>query len=72
MLGKAWPPDDDNALKERWFSPGAPTAAMLGEAFARSQGAIIARLVHLGVYPDRDSARQANALRIDRVATIFT
>lgn len=63
MHGKAWTSEDDAALKKAWEVDGSATAALLGERFGRGEGAIIARLVHLGLFSDREKAAEANAAR---------
>lgn len=63
MHGKAWATADDEALKNAWTAEGSATAAALGERFGRGEGAILARLVHLGLFIDREKAHEANAAR---------
>ena len=63
MHGKAWATADDAALKNAWTAEGSATAAVLGERFGRGEGAILARLVHLGLFEDRERAHEANAAR---------
>lgn len=63
MHGKAWTAENDKALQSAWGADDATTAAVLGERFGRGEGAILARLVHLGLFSDRDQARKANARR---------
>ena len=62
-FGARWLPEDDARLQERWSEPAAPSAEVLSIDFGRTPGSIVARLVHLGVYPDRDAARIANEKR---------
>lgn len=63
MHGSAWSNTDDQALQRAWESAEMPSAATLADRFGRSKGAIIARLVHVGLYADRDAARQADQER---------
>ena len=63
MHGKAWKPEDDEALKKAWDGDSSATAAVLGERFGRGEGAIIARLVRIGLFSDREKAAEANAAR---------
>ncbi len=63
MHGSAWAKEDDQALHLAWESDATPTASALGERFGRSKGAIIARLVHIGLFADRDAARLADQAR---------
>ena len=63
MHGKAWSPEDDSALERAWLADGSTTAEALAARFGRVEGAIIARLVHIGLFSDRDQARAANAER---------
>ncbi len=59
--GKAWTPDEDNELRIG-FSQG-DTLQVLAECHHRSEGAIIARLVHLGLAKDRNEVREIFAQR---------
>jgi len=63
MHGIAWSRHDDEALKRAWETEQTATAAALGQRFGRSTGAIIARLVHIGLFPDRETARQSDQAR---------
>ena len=65
LAGKSWTKPQDEILVKSWASPARPTAKALAEQLYRSEGAIIARLVHLEQYPDRDSARLENARRTE-------
>jgi len=60
MHGKPWKTADDEALRTAWESDNSATAAFLGERFGRGEVAILARLVHLGLFSDREQARGAN------------
>jgi len=53
--GKPWSPDQDTALRRRWEAGATVTA--LAEELGRGAGGIEARLVRLGLVPDRESAR---------------
>lgn len=64
MHGKPWTTGDDEALSTAWESDNFATAAFLGERFGRGEGAILARLVHLGLFRDRELAREANSGRV--------
>ena len=61
--GKSWSKADNEKLIEEWNSALAPNAAFLAKKFSRSKGAILARLVHLGVYETREEARAADISR---------
>lgn len=63
MHGKAWASADDEALRSAWTTESSATAAMLGERFGRGEGAILARLVNLGLFEDRERASEANKIR---------
>lgn len=63
MHGKPWATADDEALRTTWESDNSATAALLGARFGRGEGAILARLVHLGLFSDREQAREANGGR---------
>jgi hypothetical protein len=53
--GKPWTPEQDQALRRRW-DEGAGVG-VLAEELGRGAGGIEARLVRLGLVPDRESAR---------------
>jgi ATP-dependent DNA helicase RecQ len=53
--GKPWTPDQDDTLRRRWVA-GAGLAA-LAQELGRGAGGIEARLVRLGLVPDRETAR---------------
>jgi len=53
--GKPWLPDQDETLRRRW-SAGANVDALATE-LGRGAGGIEARLVRLGLVPDRETAR---------------
>jgi ATP-dependent DNA helicase RecQ len=53
--GTPWSPEQDEALRRRW-EEGAGVAA-LAEELGRGAGGIEARLVRLGLVPDRETAR---------------
>jgi hypothetical protein len=59
--GKAWPPEEDNEL-HIGFNQGN-TLQVLAECHHRSEGAILARLVHLCLANDRDEVRKIFAQR---------
>lgn len=64
MHGKVWTDSDDSALACAWTSDPTVTVETLAGRFGRGEGAIIARLVHVGLCSDRDQAREANNTRI--------
>jgi len=66
MHGKAWSHEDDDSLRLAWMSEPDIDAAALGIRFGRVTGAIIARLAHVGIFPDRESAREENQARLQR------
>ena len=53
--GLPWTPEDDTALRRRW-SEGAGVGALAAE-LGRAAGGVEARLVRLGLVPDRETAR---------------
>lgn len=59
--GKAWTPDEDKELRIGFSQRN--TLQVLAECHHRSEGAIIARLVHLGLANDRDEVREIFAQR---------
>lgn len=59
--GKAWSPEDDRDLEERWNA--GSTLDQMVPMFGRTAGALAARLVYLAIFPDRDEARKANVAR---------
>ena len=61
--GKPWTQKDDIRLKSMWLSTQQNTAKNISDQFMRSEGAIIARLVKIGLYTDRDAAIEANKKR---------
>lgn len=61
--GKAWSASDDARLRASWHDPAAPDCASIAQSMGRSRAAIIARLVRIGEYPDRDAVRAADRER---------
>ncbi len=61
--GKAWSASDDARLRASWHDPAAPDCASIAQSMGRSRAAIIARLVRIGEYPDRDAVRVADRER---------
>lgn len=61
--GKAWSASDDACLRASWHDPAAPDCASIAQSMGRSRAAIIARLVRIGEYPDRDAVRAADRER---------
>lgn len=53
--GKPWSPEQDELLRRRWHE-GASVASLAAE-LGRGAGGIEARLVRLGLVPDRETAR---------------
>lgn len=62
-FGEPWRRDEDRQLAERWNAADQPGAQALARHFGRSEGAILARLVRIGLYTDRDAARAADRQR---------
>jgi hypothetical protein len=56
-FGARWTVEEDRRVRERWDAPSRPSAAIIGHEMGRTEGAIIARLVALELYPDREQAR---------------
>jgi len=63
--GKAWSASDDARLRASWHDPTAPNCAGIAQTMGRSRAAIIARLVRIGEFPDRDAVRAADRERGD-------
>ncbi|WP_159874780.1 hypothetical protein [Aquitalea denitrificans] len=61
--GKAWSASDDARLRASWHDPAAPDCASIAQTMGRSRAAIIARLVRISEYPDRDAVRAADRER---------
>ncbi|RBJ65377.1 hypothetical protein C3L29_040190, partial [Pseudomonas sp. MWU12-2534b] len=61
--GAAWTVADDQQLKTLWHSPAQPDSQAIAKQLGRSRGAILARLVRLGLFSDRDAAYQADLAR---------
>ncbi|PXX45952.1 hypothetical protein [Aquitalea magnusonii] len=61
--GKAWSASDDARLRASWHDPAAPDCASIAHSMGRSRAAIIARLVRISEYPDRDAVRAADRER---------
>ena len=61
--GKPWSASDDARLRASWHDPAAPNCASIAQSMGRSRAAIIARLVRIGEYPDRDAVRAAERER---------
>jgi hypothetical protein len=62
--GKAWSSKEDAELRNGFDQQ--ETLKKLAECHERSTGAIIARVVHLGMTVDRDEAREIFASRIKK------
>lgn len=63
--GKRWESWHDDRLRILW-SEHKKTCVHIADEMQRTEGAIIARLVHLGIYPDRDTAREADRVRREK------
>ena len=61
--GKAWSVADDAHVLALWKSADAPSASIIATVLGRAEGSIVARLVHLGLFPDREAARAADLMR---------
>lgn len=61
--GKAWTPEGDRLLRTYWHAPERLTCALIGLQMGRTRDAIIARLVRIGVLPDRDAVQVEDRLR---------
>ncbi|NHR06520.1 hypothetical protein HA052_15110, partial [Chromobacterium haemolyticum] len=62
--GAVWTVTDDQQLKTLWHSPAQPDSLAIAKQLGRSRGAILARLVRLGLFSDRDAAYQADQARL--------
>lgn len=61
--GKPWSTSDDARLRASWHDPAAPNCLSIAQTMGRSRAAIIARLVRIGEFPDRDAVRAADRER---------
>lgn len=62
--GAVWTVADDQQLKTLWHSPAQPDSQAIAKQLGRSRGAILARLVRLGLFSDREAAYQADQARL--------
>jgi hypothetical protein len=70
--GARWTGTDDQLLRNMWHSTEAPTLRQVAERFARNEGGISARLVKVGIFSDREAARQESERRQLVHARFFT
>lgn len=61
--GKVWEAEEDQLLRTYWHAPEKLTCALIGLQMGRTCDAIIARLVRIGVLPDRDAVQVEDRLR---------
>ena len=61
--GASWTAAEDARLWALWIAPEKLTCQGIGECMGRTEGAIIARLVHQGRFPSRKAVRDANQQR---------
>lgn len=61
--GATWTAAEDARLLALWVAPEKLTCQEIGECMGRTEGAIIARLVHQGRFPSRNAVREANQQR---------
>ncbi|OWY40035.1 hypothetical protein CEK28_04685 [Xenophilus sp. AP218F] len=64
--GRRWTEEDDGKLRRDWRGADAPSCGELALRLGRTRGAIIARLVRIGEFPDRDAAIAADRLRREK------
>lgn len=62
-FGQRWRAEDDAELRQRWTNEPTVGPEDLAHRYGRTSGAILARLVHLGIYPDRETAQAAAEAR---------
>lgn len=68
--GKRWESWHDDQLRTLW-SEHQKTCVHIADDMQRTEGAIIARLVHLSIYPDRDTAQEADRARREKQTTLI-
>jgi len=61
--GKPWRAEEDQQLQAAWDSAEGPDCTAIATRLGRSRGAIIARLVRIGLLPDRDAVIAAEQQR---------
>ncbi|MBF6624434.1 MAG: hypothetical protein ITG05_13075 [Pseudomonas stutzeri] len=61
-MGQRWEAADDEHLRRLWGEHGK-LCSEIAAIMARSEGAIVARLAHLKLFADRESAREADRAR---------
>jgi hypothetical protein len=66
--GKPWSTDEDSQLREGFYKH--EDLPILASRHKRSRGAIVARLVHLGLVDDRNEARKILAQRRESGKTL--
>lgn len=69
--GARWTQTDDQLLSNMWHSTEAPTLRQVAERLARNEGGISARLVKVGIFSDREAARQESERRQLAHARLF-
>lgn len=65
--GKKWSVDEEAEMLRLWQTY-LMSADSIAAELERTEGAIIARLVHLDIYPDRESAREEDERRRSAIA----
>lgn len=63
--GQRWESEHDEHLVILWHQQ-KKCCAEIGELMQRTEGAILSRLAHLDIFPDRESAREADKVRRQR------
>lgn len=61
-MGQRWEAADDEHLRRLWSEHGK-LCSEIAAIMERSEGAIVARLAHLKLFADRESAREADRAR---------
>ncbi|WP_293813830.1 hypothetical protein [uncultured Aquitalea sp.] len=61
--GSPWSSAADEELRSLWEAPEQLTCEEIGTRLGRTRGAIVARLVRLGFFADRDEVRRADLKR---------
>jgi hypothetical protein len=61
--GAPWSEQEEARLRELWACASMPTLDQLAQEFGRGEAGISSRLVKLGIFADREAARQESVRR---------